>query len=415
MSQLEKDGLHVSDSHFTGTPFSERTTRLNYINQKYLAWDVYHIVDVYTTVREEIKAIREAVGVIEMSPLAKYDFKGPDAGRYVNYLITRDARKIAVGQIFWAAWCDHDGKVISDGMVFRLGDDHFRITGDPSYNWFMQNKDGFDVEIKDITHERGILSLQGPKSQQVLEAATNEDWSDFKFSRVRRVSIGGVEVEVARQGFTGEHGYELCVAKDDAIPMWDAIMQAGQDFGIKPCGFEAESLARVEAGLIIPGPDYTKGGPADDRGSAVKVEKENTVSPFECRMGKFVDFDKGDFLGRAALLKEKENGSKQDMVGLLIDWKGIADLYTKQDLPPVILPTAMWLPLPVLKDGNKIGRATSTSYSPAAKSVVAFGFLDKKHCIPGTKVSVEFEVEELTGLVDAEIVKLPFLEIKRAK
>lgn len=414
MSQLEQ-GFHVSDAFFTGTPFSDRTTRLNYIHQRFVAWDIYHVVDVFTDVQEELRAIREAVGVIEMSPLAKYDFVGPDAERYVNYLITRDARKIQVGQIFWAAWCDHDGKIISDGMVFRLADNHFRITGDPSYVWFQQNKEGFDVEITDITHDRGILSLQGPKSLEVMEAVTGEDWSEFKFSRVRMARIGGVDVEVARQGFTGEHGYELCVAKEDAIPMWDAVLEAGKEFGIKPCGLETEGLARMEAGLIIPGPDYTKGGPADDRGAAVKVEKENTVSPFECRMGKFVDFDKGDFLGRTALLEEKEKGSKQDMVGLLIDWTGIAELFVKQDLPPVVMSKASWVPLPVFESGRKIGRATSAAYSPAAKSVAAFGFLEKNFCTPGTKVSVEFEVNELKGLVDAEVVQLPFLELKRAK
>ena len=406
-------GLHVKNTEFTGTPFSDRTSQLNYINQRYVAWDIYHIVDVFSSVREELNAIREAVGVIEMSPLSKYDITGSDAECYINYLITRDATKIEVGQIYWAAWCDHDGKIISDGMIFRLANNHFRITGDPSYNWFLENKKEFEIEIKDITHERGILSLQGPKSCEVLEAATGEDWSEFKFSRVRIARIGGVEVEIARQGFTGEHGYELCVTKEDGIPMWDAVMEAGRTYGIKPCGYEAEIIARMEAGLIIPGPDYTKGGTIDDRGAAVKVEKENTISPFECRMGKFVNFDKGDFIGRSALLKEKEEGIKNDMIGLLVDWNGIADLYTQQNLPPQILATSIWVPLPVMKDGKKIGRATSTAFSPAAKSVAAFGFLKKEYCVPGTKVSVEFMVDDLVGLIDAEVVKLPFLELKR--
>lgn len=405
---------HVEDTDFIGTPFNSRVAPLN-INQRWTAWDIYHVVDVYSDVDTELKAIRTAAALIDMSPLAKYDISGPDAEKFTNYLITRDASKMEVNQIFYTPWCDHEGKIVSDGMVFRMREDVFRITGDPSYSWIMKNTDGFDVDIKDVTHERGILSLQGPKSREVLEAATSEDWSEFKFSRIRFVNIGGVDVEVARQGFTGEHGYELCVAKGDGAPLWDAIIAAGEKYGIQPAGFISADISRMEAGLIIPGPDYTKGGADDERGAAVEVVAENKSSPYEVRIGQFVDLDKEDFLGKSALIKEKENGVTRGMVGLLIDWQEIAELYTKQGLPPVVVANPMWYPSTVKKDDKKIGRATSIAWSPAAQSIVGFGFLEKEYCEPGIEVTVEFTIKNETGLVNAKVVKLPFLELQRTK
>ena len=399
---------------FTGTPFSARTTSFNPGVYRFCAWDIYHVVEVFTTVLDELRTLREAAVVIDMSPLSKHDISGPDAERFVDYVLTRDATRIETGQIKWTAWCDHDGKVISDGMVFRLGEDHFRITGDPSGNWLEKNSEGFDVELADITHERGILSLQGPRSRDVLEAVLGGQDADISFSRVRIATIGGVEVEVARQGFTGEHGYELCVARDDAVALWDAVMAAGQAHGIKPCGYAAADIARLEAGLVIPGPDYTNGGLAENPGAHLDVDTANTVSPFASRMARAVDMDKGDFIGKEALLEEAQNGTKQDMVGLKIDWQAVADLYIRQDIPPRVGATPIWVPLPVSKDGAPIGRATSAAYSPAAGGMAAFGFLDKEYCVPGTEVSVEFDVEEVSGPVNAEVVDLPFLTLKRA-
>jgi aminomethyltransferase len=409
------DTMHVSNTDFIGTPFNTRTAPLNDTNGKWMAWDVYHVVEAFSNTRDDLATVREAAAVIDMSPLAKYDITGLDAERYVNHLVPRDAKRMDVGHVYWAPWCDHHGKVVSDGMIFRLSDSHFRITGDPCSNWLQHTRHEFDVEIADITHERGILSLQGPKSQQVLEAATGEDWSDLKFSRVRMAEIGGRQVEVARQGFTGEHGYELCVAKADAVPVWDAVFESGRAFGLGPCGLAAADVARVEAGLIIPGPDYTKGGPPDERGSSVKVFDEYSVSPFECRMGKMVNFEKDcDFFGREALLREQETGSTYNMVGLTMGWEGIVDLFTRQNLPPNVVPGPMWIPCPVLAGGNKIGRATSNVYSPAAQSIVAFGFLEREYCVAGEEVSVEFQVGGLTGLVGARIVELPFINLSRA-
>ena len=399
---------------FMGTPFNSRTEPLN-LFVRWIAWDIYHVVDVFSGLDDELKAIREEVAVIDMSPLSKFDISGPDAERFTNYVITRDASKMEVNQVIYTPWCDHHGKVVSDGMVFRMDEDRFRITGDPSHGWLKQNAGGFDITIQEVTHERGILSLQGPKSREVLEAATAEDWSDFKFSRIRVVKIGGVEVEVARQGFTGEHGYELCVAKEDSVALWDAIMEAGKAFGIKPAGYLALDTARIEAGLVIPGPDFTNGGAETDAiGAPIEVDAENMASPFELGAGRFVDLGGDDFLGKTALLKEKETGVRRNRTGLHIEWQGIADLYTGQGLAPVVVPTPIWYPLTVMKDDRKIGRATSIAWSPTIQTVIAFGHLEKEYCEPGTDVTVEFYVKDKAGRVNAKVVNLPFIDLQRA-
>ena len=405
-------GSHVEETEFRGTPFNPCTAPLN-LNQKWVAWDVYHVVDVFTEADDELRAIREAAALIDMSPLAKYEFSGRDSQRFVDYLITRDASGIEIGQILYTSWCDQAGKIVSDGMVFRIDEDRFRITGDPCLHWLETASQGFDVQIEDVTHRLAIASLQGPRSREVLEAAAGGDWSDLRFSRIRTSKIASVEVEVARQGFTGERGYEICVAGENAVPVWDGLMTAGRDFGIRPAGRVAADVARIEAGLIIPGPDYTKGGVSDERGSAIQVDEENKTSPYEVGLGRFVDLGKKTFLGKEALQEEARGGSSQGMVGLLIDWQDVAALFTEQSLPPVVVPTAQWYPSPAIREGRRVGRATSIVWSPSANSLVGFGFLERRFCEPGSTVSVEFHAKGKNGLARAIVTELPFLRRRR--
>lgn len=406
---------HVADTEFTGTPFNPRTAPLNVL-QRWTAWDRYHVVDVYSDVDAELRSIREGVAVIDMSPLAKYDVCGPDAERYVNWVVTRDVSAMEDRQLMYTAWCDQDGKVVSDGMVLRIAAGHFRITGDPCSSWLASQLDGFEVELSDVTHDRGLLSVQGPRSKGVMANLFGPSWEGLRFSRMNAVEIGGRRVELSRQGFTGEHGYELCVDRSDGPAVWDAVLHAAEPDGIRPAGFVAADIARIEAGLVIPGPDYTKGGLSDDeRGAAVEVDRANLASPYEIGAGRFVDLDGADFVGRDALVAERKAPPARQMVGLLLDWTAIAALFTDQGLPPVVLPTPDWYPKPVVVDGRPIGRATSLTWSPARRSVAGFGFLEASFCRPGTDVEVEFDVHQRTGHVAATVVELPHLPRRRAE
>ncbi len=405
--------MHVESSDFTGTPFNARTAPLN-VNQRWVAWDKFHLVDSFSGFADEYRAIREDAVTIDMSPLGKYDISGPDAEKFLDHLVTRDMTTQAVGQIYYSPWCNEQGKIVGDGMIFRLAEDLFRISTDPQYHWFSQQAQGFDVEIIDISNDYGILALQGPKSQQVLEAATNEDWSDFGFSRLRHIELNGVPVDIMRQGFTGEHGYELWMREKDCVAVWDALYEKEDQFALRPAGFHAHDVARMEAGLIIVGPDYTGAGTDAERGAAIEVDRQDERSPYETRLGSFVHLDKKNFIGKEALQTEKQNGAKKLMRGLLVDWQGIAALYTKQGLPPVVVPAPIWYPLNITIDGSNIGRASSIAWSPAAKSIAGFAFVEAEYAQDGTSVAVEFHVDDTSALVEAKIATLPFINIRRA-
>ena len=404
--------VHVQSTDFAGTPFNAGTAPLNF-NQRWVAWDRYHIVDTFMGFDAEYHAIRNAAALIDMSPLGKYDIIGPDAGRFLDHLVTRDMTGQQVGQIYYSPWCNGNGKTVGDGMIFRLEKDKFRISTDPQYHWFTHQARGFDVEIIDITHDFGILALQGPKSPLVLEASTGEDWSNLAFSRIRHIEIDGFAVAVMRQGFTGERGYELWVENEGAMAVWDAIYRHAARFGLEPAGFHAHDVARMEAGLLIVGPDYTGAGTDLERGAAIEVERQDERSPYEMRLGNFVHLDKADFVGKEALKQEQEAGDCRQMRGLLIDWRKISESYVKQGLPPVVVPVPVWYPLDIIKNGNSIGRATSIAWSPAANSIAGFAFIDSEYSAAGTEVSVQFDIGRETVPAHATVANLPFIDIKR--
>jgi aminomethyltransferase len=380
-------------------------------------WDLHHVVDIYEDFHAELAAIRNAVSIGDMSPLSKTLVTGADAPRFVDCLITRDATKLAVGQVFYTPWCNEQGKLITDGLVFRLDKTTYRFTSDPTYNWFVHNAAGYDVAITDVTDDFGILALQGPRARQVLEAMTGEDWSDLDFSRLRVTRIGAARVEVARTGFTGELGYELQVAAEEAASVWDHAMEAGEPFGLRPAGEYALDVARVEAGLLIIGPDYAGAGP-DPAGSHTPASRapEYLASPFELGLGRLVDFRQGDFLGKQALAEEKTGGGpRRRLVGLEIDWHGIVDFYLKQGILPNVSPRVRWQPLPMYHEDRMVGRASSVVWSPTLKRLIGFGHIENQLSEIGTELGLDWPVEGgESGHVRAAVVKIPFLDLKRS-
>ena len=397
-----------------GTPFHDRTSKLNQTTWWY-GWSQYVIPDVFTSVEEEVAAIRNAVAMIDMSPLPKVDFKGPDAIRYFDYLTVRSMAKNEVGHAQYTCWTNHEGQLITDGLGFRLAENHLLVSSDTSFNWFRQNAKGFDVELTDRTDDYGVLSLQGPRSRDVLTKATNEDWSDFPFCRIRHVMIGGARVFVARQGFTGELGYEIWVDRPDGNAVWDAVWQAGQEFGVKPAGEYALDVARMEAGLTLASSDYTNPGP-DGRSAHVVVRPDETSSPFEIGLGGLVHLNKGEFIGRAALAAEKARGPKRRFVGLEIEWRDIVEHYARVGLPPEIAPRVRWDAMKAYRGGKCVGRATSATWSPTLNKLIAFGCLDTDVSAPGTRIMVDWcdQWFKPIGEVQATVVDLPFVKVLRA-
>jgi aminomethyltransferase len=392
-----------------GTAFHPRTSALN-AKMAWGEWSGYFAAQVYADFHDiEYNAIREAVAAIDVSPLYKYVISGPDASRLVDRIMTRDANKLSVGQVFYTPWCDERGRMIDDGTVTRRGEQaYFWTAADPSFRWFTLNAHGLDVSIEDVSEQVAALALQGPRSRDVLEAATRQDWGDLRYFRHRRTEIGGIDTNVTRTGYTGDLGYELWVDAEAAVELWDTVFEAGQPFGIRATGIRALDVARVEAGLILIEVEYTSSRHAQSA--------EQEYSPFEIGLGRLVDLGKEDFVGRLALEEEdRRGGPARRLVGLALDWSGIEAVFARHGLAPAVSPMVHRDPTPLFKQGRLVGRATSLTWSPTLKRMIGFGSLPPSLSAPGTRVSVEWMVEGEPGKVPATVVELPFLDLPRKR
>jgi len=314
-----------------------------------------------------------------------------------------------VGQVYYTPWCDEHGKVIDDGTVHRVGDQEIRWTAaDPQYRWLTQNAAGLDVAIEDVSEALAALALQGPFSRAVLEAVTGESFADLRYFRRRASQVGGVDIDVSRTGYTGDLGYELWIPAEAAPDVWDRLFEVGKAWAIRPAGMLALDVTRLEAGLILLEVDYTSARHA--------MNPEQNYSPFEIGLGKLVSFDKGDYVGRRALLAEQAaGGPSRRIVGLQLDWYDIEGLYDDQGLPPAISPTTDRSSVPVFAEGHQVGKATSHGWSPILKQAIALASVPPRYERTGTRLQVEWTVEGRRGRVNATVVELPFLDLERKR
>jgi aminomethyltransferase len=389
-----------------GTAVHERTLELCQ-SLNYREWAGYFAVSSYETHHEhEYNAIRNASALIDVTPLYKYIVSGADATRFINRLITRDANKIAVGQVIYCCWCDEQGKVIDDGTISRLDEQRYRWTAaEPNLRWFTQNAIGFDVQIEDVSDRVAALAVQGPTSGRLMKAVAEADVANLRFYRVTSGKIAGVPVEISRTGYTGDLGYEVWIAWDDALKVWDAIVAAGRPFDLHATGMLALDVARIEAGLILLDVDYSS--------SKRALIPSQSYSPFEIGLERLVNLDKPNFIGRDALIAERRRGPKRRLVGLEINWPDVERIHERVGLPPQTPSTASRVHVPVYRGGGQVGKATSTTWSPLLKKMIALASVESEHAEVGTRVHVEFTVEAVRHHVGATVVKLPFFNPPR--
>ncbi|HEX5707075.1 MAG TPA: aminomethyltransferase family protein [Pyrinomonadaceae bacterium] len=390
-----------------GTAFHERTLALCE-SLSYREWSGYYAVSSYEPHHEhEYNAIRNAAALIDISPLFKYRLSGPDATRLVDRVVTRDLRKVSVGQVIYTPWCDERGKVIDDGTVSRLAENLYRWTAaDPSLRWFTQNAAGLEVEIEDISEEISALALQGPTSGRLLKTLVEgADIENLKYFRVTSGEIAGVPVEVSRTGYTGDLGYEIWIPSEEAVRVWDALIKAGEAFDIHPAGMLALDVARIEAGLLLIDVDF--------HGSKKALIEAQKYSPYEMGLGRLVNLDKARFVGQAALAEEHRRGHAREIVGLEVDWAGVEGLYERAGLPPTMPAAASRVAVPVFRDGSQTGKATSTTWSPVLKKLIALATVRRADAKPGTRLEIEVTVEAVRHRVGARVAKTPFFNPKR--
>jgi aminomethyltransferase len=390
-----------------GTAFHERTLALCE-SLNFREWSGYYTVGAYEMTHEhEYNAIRNSSALIDITPLFKYWISGRDATKFVNRVITRDINKVAVGQVIYCCWCDPAGKVIDDGTITRISESEYRWTAaDPSLRWFRQNALGLDVQIEDISERVAALALQGPTSGKLLHAAADADIAKLKYFRVTRGKIAGVPVDISRTGYTGDLGYEVWVPWEQAVKVFDELMVKGKPFDIHPAGMVALDVARIEAGLILIEVDYVS--------SKRALIEEQKYTPGEIGLGKLVDLKKESFVGRDALAQEaKRGGPARSLVGLEINWSEVEALYEKIGMAPQVPSTASRVAVPVYRGGRQIGKATSTTWSPTLKRMIALASVQRETATLGSNLSMELTVEASRKTVSAKIVPLPFFNPPR--
>ncbi|CAN5859273.1 aminomethyltransferase family protein [soil metagenome] len=389
-----------------GTALHERTFALCQ-SLNYREWSGYYAVSAYEGHHEhEYHAIRNAAALIDVSPLFKYLITGPDAPRLVDRLITRDISRMSVGQVFYTPWCDEHGKVIDDGTVARLGENRFRWTAaDPNLRWFRQNAAGMQVFIEDVSEEIAAIALQGPTSANLLRAVSDADIDRLKYFRVTSGVIAGVRVEISRTGYTGDLGYEIWIPVRHAVAVWDALMEGGRPFDVRPAGMLALDVARVEAGLLLTEVDFFS--------SRKALLADQKYTPYELGLGRLVNLEKGRFIGVQALRAEQARGAARQIVGLEIDWTEVERLFDRVGLPPAVGSTASRTAVPVYRNGRQVGKATTTTWSPVLKRLIALATVTKPHYAPGSTLQVEITVEAVRHRVAATVVQTPFFNPRR--
>ena len=382
------------------TPFHERARELSQLDS-FVPWAGYSTVDVFTSVEQEYFAIRNASSLYDLTPMVKYRISGADALRFLNRLVTRDIRKVGPGRVAYAVWCDDAGHLIDDGTVFCIAPNEYRLcTGERQLDWLRASAIGFDVEIREVTEDVAALAVQGPTSAKLLKAvglAGVERLKPFghgEFTMPGGAGAGAIPMMVSRTGFTGDLGYELWMQPADAEAVWDALMEVGRTRAVRPVGSRALNMARIEAGFVLPNLDFVS--------AAHTLYLGTERSPLELGLAWLVDFNKGHFTGRRALLAEQARGPRRRLVGL--------DIEGTKPAHNALLYSA--------RSGKKeAGSVTSATWSPTCKRNLALAMVEAPYIATGSTVWAEIylnrELMWERRMVRARVVERPFYAPQR--
>lgn len=390
------------------TPFHARTAPLC-VSHAWRRWAGYVVASSYELSHErEYHAIRSSAALLDVSPLYKYLVRGKDAARLLDRVMTRAIARAQTGQVLYTPWCDATGKVLDDGTIARLDEEIFRVTSaDPNLRWLEDNAVGLHVAVDDVSESTAALALQGPASRAILQQLSDTDLAGLKYYRLTAARLRGIPVTISRTGYTGDLGFEIWIDAAHALPLWDALIEAGTPYGITPAGMLALDVARIEAGLILMDVDYISARKA--------LIGSQTSSPFELDLGWAVGLDKENFVGRAALAEEKRRGPQWQFVGIEVEWDALEQLYAEVDLAPR-LPTAAWrASVPLYADGDQVGYATSGGWSPLLKRYIALAHVRSRWAAPATPVEMEVTVEHRRKRTSARVVRKPFFNPERKR
>ena len=390
------------------SPFFDRTSKLNE-SQEWRRWSGYLSATNYELTHEnEYFAIRTKAALLDITPLYKYLIEGLDAQRFLDRLVTRNINICKVGQVMYTPWCDEDGKVIDDGTVQRLSERKFRITSaEPNLEWLEHNAAGMDLTISDDSVTTAAVALQGPNSRDILNALSSDSLDSLKFFWMMDTMFNNIPVSISRTGYTGDLGYEIWMDPNDALFIWDLLLEKGKLYGITPTGLQALDIARIEAGLILLDVDYIS-----SRHAIVESRKS---SPYELGLGWAVKMKKNYFIGKQALEREVTRGPEWEFVGIEIQWTELENHYRNVGLAPGLPSTAWRTSTPLYYNHEQVGYATSGAWSPILKRYIALAHVKSAFAVEDTKLQFELKVEHFRKLTAAKVVKTPFFDPERKR
>ncbi len=369
----------MQENNLLLTPLHEEHLKLN---ARMIPFDGFDMPVQYSGIIDEHNAVREKVGIFDVSHMGEIEIKGEDALAFASYLVTNSLSKMKNGDIKYSPLCYPHGGQVDDLFVYKVKDDFILLVVNASpefsikdYEWILKNKGQFKVEASNKSREYGEVALQGPDAIKILDPLIKGEipLSELKRFKFIFAELFGKKILISRTGYTGEDGYEIYTLKaEDVKDIWNGLLKEGEKWGIKPCGLGARDTTRFEVCYWLYGNDI-----------------DETVNPLESGQGWAVKFSKDDFIGKDALLKIKEKGITRKMIGLSISHGGIPR--SKMEI---------W------KDDKKIGYITSGNYCPSLKSVNALAILDIPFTEKGTKVEVMIRDRK----VMAEVTDIPFLQ-----
>ncbi len=392
------------------TPFHERLDQLN-TTQRWGHWSGYLSALKYDmSPKHEYFAVRNSAGFFDTSPLYKFRITGRDSERLLAGVMTRDIRTCRPGRAQYTVWCDDRGYVLEDGVLFRHSATEFLLTAaEPNLGYLRDLVGRLEVTIEDVTDEYGMLAVQGPRSREIL-AKVAPGIEGLAYFAHTDTKIGNAPVTVSRTGYTGDLGYEVRVARDEAIGVLDAVREAGDGCGFRPFGEEALLMTRIEAGLVLINVEF--------HSSRFAYTDHDRITPKELGFGwmlKGIDDDDRPFIGRQALRRElAEKTSRWATVGLVIDWADYDRLYNAAGLIPPKDETPLDYESMLYDDsGGRIGYATSLMYSPILQKHIAMARVRPDLAAAGTRVNLELTINHHYETVAADVTRLPFFNPPR--
>jgi len=352
------------------------------LKARMIPFDGFDMPVQYTSIIKEHFAVRERVGIFDVSHMGEIELRGKDALPFTDYLVTNSVMKMKNGDIKYSPLCYPHGGQVDDLFVYKIRDDFVLlvVNASPNYsvkdfNWIVKNKGDFKVDISNKSKEYGEVTVQGPDAVKLLEPLVKVEipLKDLKRFKFIFGELFGKKILISRTGYTGEDGFEIYTFKaPDIVDIWRGILQKGKKFNIKPCGLGARDTTRFEVCYWLYGNDI-----------------DETVNPLESGQGWTVKFNKGNFIGKDALLKIKEKGINRKLVGLYVPQGGIPR--SKME---------------VKKDNKKIGYITSGNYCPSLKKVYAMAILELPYAEKGSIVDIIIR----NNKVKAEVVEIPFVQ-----